>query len=59
MLTGKGVKLTENGEFRSTYDILKDIAAIWKDLSSMEQASIAEQLAGKIVVLPERTEMCA
>ena len=46
LLTGHGVKLTENGEYRSTYDILKDIADIWDRLSSMDQAAIAEQLAG-------------
>lgn len=46
LLTGNGVKLTENGEYRSTYDILKDIADIWDRLSSMDQAAIAEQLAG-------------
>lgn len=46
MLTGKGVQLTSGGEFRSTYDILKDIAGIWDKLSSMEKASVAEQLAG-------------
>ena len=40
------VALTENGEYRSTYDILKDIAAQWKNLTSMEQAAIAEALAG-------------
>lgn len=46
LLTGNGVKLTENGEYRATYDILKDIADIWDRLSSMDQAAIAEQLAG-------------
>lgn len=46
ILTGKGVSLTENGEFRSTYDILKDIANIWDELDSMSQASIVQQLAG-------------
>ena len=56
-LTGYGVKLTENGEYRSTYDILKDIAAVWDDISSMDQAALAETLAGKHV--PGRTEMCA
>lgn len=46
-LTKQGVSLTGlNGEYRSTYDILKDIAAVWDDLSSMEQAAIAQQLAG-------------
>ena len=46
VLTKHRVALTDNGEFRSTYDILKDIAAVWGELSSMEQANIAEQLAG-------------
>ena len=46
ILTGHGVQLTENGEYRSTYEIIKDIADIWEDLSSMDQAAIAEQLAG-------------
>lgn len=40
------VALTENGEYRSTYDILRDIAAQWKSLTSMEQAAMAEALAG-------------
>ena len=46
LLTGKGVKLTANGEYRATYEILKDIAGIWNELTSMERAGIAEQLAG-------------
>ena len=46
ILTKYKVQLTQNGQFRSTYDILKDIASVWKDLSNMEQANIAEQLAG-------------
>lgn len=46
LLTGKGVSLTENGQYRATYDIIKDIAEIWDQLTSMEQAGIAEQLAG-------------
>lgn len=35
-----------NGNYRTTYDIVKDIAAIWKDLSNIEQSAVAEQLAG-------------
>lgn len=59
-LTQHQVLLTDaNGEYRTTYAILQDIASVWRDLTSMEQAAIAEQLAGKIVVLPVRTEMCA
>ena len=36
----------ENNEFRSTYDILKDIASVWGSLTSMQQAAIAEAVAG-------------
>lgn len=50
------VALTDNGEYRSTYDILKDISAQWENLTSMEQAALTEALAGK--QLPGRTEMC-
>lgn len=35
-----------NGEYRETYDILADLAAIWNQLDSMSQAGIAEKLAG-------------
>lgn len=46
-LTDQGVALTDvNGEFRSTYDIIKDIAAIWDDLTSMEQAGLATTISG-------------
>ncbi len=46
-LTRQGVSLTDaNGEFRSTYDIIKDIAEIWPTLSSMEQSGLATTLAG-------------
>ena len=49
--------VNENNEFRSTYDILKDLSAVWNDLTSMQQAAISKTLAGKLV--PVRTEMCA
>jgi TP901 family phage tail tape measure protein len=46
-LTSHNVLLTTaNGEYRTTYDILQDIASVWKSLTSMEKAAIAEQLAG-------------
>lgn len=35
-----------NNEYRSTYDIIKDIAAAWDEMSSMEQAALAETIAG-------------
>lgn len=57
-LTDAKVSLVDqNGELRSTYDILKDLAAVWDDLSSGEQAALATNIAGKRV--PGRTEMCA
>ena len=37
----------ETGEFRNTYDIMADISAIWKDLSSTTRASLTEILFGK------------
>ena len=47
MLTKYHVSLTDiNGEYRSTYDIMKDIAAEWDKMTSMEQAALATQLAG-------------
>lgn len=43
-----GVSLTQpNGEFRSTYDILMDIADVWDTLGSMDQAVLLEEIAGK------------
>ena len=57
-LTDAKVSLVDqNGELRSTYDILKDLAAVWDELSSSEQAALASNIAGKRV--PGRTEMCA
>lgn len=47
-LTHGAVNIFDNqGEFRSTYDILMDIAAVYKDLTSTEQADLAETIAGK------------
>lgn len=46
-LTEHHVALTTiDGEFRSTYDIMKDIASEWQNMTSMEQAAIAEAIAG-------------
>lgn len=35
-----------NNEYRSTYDIMADIAEKWDSLTSMEQAALAETIAG-------------
>ena len=36
----------ETNQYRSTYEIIKDIAAVWGELTSMEQAAVVEALAG-------------
>ena len=36
----------ETGQYRNTYEVIKDIAAVWRDLTSMEQAAVIEALAG-------------
>ena len=47
-LTHGAVNIFDNqGEFRSTYDILMDIAAVYKDLTSTELADLIETIAGK------------
>lgn len=46
-LTRYNVALTDvTGQYRSTFDILQDIAKIWDQLDTMEQAALATQLAG-------------
>ena len=46
ILTGHGVSLTDANGYRATYDILRDIAAIWDELDDKSQASITQNLAG-------------
>lgn len=47
-LTKRHVSLVDEvtGQYRSTYDIIRDIAGVWKDMTSMEQAAVVEALAG-------------
>lgn len=46
--TMTGVDLTDTeGQFRSTYEILKDISDVWKDLDTKQQALLLENIAGK------------
>ena len=35
------------GEFRSTYEIMQDIASVWDELNSKAQADLLETIAGK------------
>lgn len=47
-LTNGKVNIFDNlGNFRSTYDILKDIASIYDELTSTQQADLLETIAGK------------
>lgn len=54
-MQGQILKITEgkvnifddNGDFRSTYDIMKDIAEVYDELSSTDQANLLETIAGK------------
>ena len=36
----------DNGEYKSTYDILKGISEVWNDMNSMEQSSLMKALFG-------------
>lgn len=52
----RGVSLFEVGnpeQYRSTYDILKDIADIWNELTDKDQAQLLEVLFGK-----QRANLC-
>ena len=47
ILTKHKVTLTTiNGEYKSTYKVVKDIAGVWEQLTSMEKAAVTEALAG-------------
>lgn len=47
-LTKGRVNIFDNaGEFRSTYEIMQDIAGVWDELSSTAQADLLETIAGK------------
>ncbi len=47
MLTKYNVSLKDlNGEYKSTYEIVRDIANVWDQMTSMEQAALTTQLAG-------------
>lgn len=39
--------LTDAGAYKSTYQILSEIANVWKDINDMDQAALLELLAGK------------
>lgn len=39
--------LTDTGAYKSTYQILSEIANVWEDISDIDQAALLELLAGK------------
>ena len=39
--------LTDTGAYKSTYQILSEIAEVWEDINDMDQAALLELLAGK------------
>lgn len=59
-LTGSRVDiLTDSGQYKSTYEILRDIAAVWDDIvanQGTDSAAILELLGGRS--LPQCTVMC-
>ena len=48
--------MIDDSTFKSTYKIIEELAAKWKDLTDIQQASLTELIAGRF--LPEYTEMC-
>ena len=39
--------LTESGDYKDTYTILKEIGTVWEDMSDIDQAALLELMAGK------------
>lgn len=47
-ITGVDIMADAGGtEFKSTYQILKEISEVWQDISDVDQANLTELLAGK------------
>ena len=40
--------LTETGDYKDTYTILKEIGQVWEDMSDVDQAALLELMAGII-----------
>lgn len=47
MTKGKVNIFDASGNFKSTYEIMKGIAQVWDELSSIDQANLLETIAGK------------
>lgn len=55
-LSGVDIMLNEN-EFKSTYQIMDELAQKWEDLSDIQQATITELIAGRVVC--QSVQKCA
>ena len=38
--------LTESGDYKDTYTILKEIGQVWEDMNDIDQAALLELMAG-------------
>lgn len=45
-LTGVDI-LKDNGEYKETYEILREIGIVWENMSDIDQAALLELMAGK------------
>lgn len=47
LTSGKVDIMLDSKNFKSTYEIMKDLADVWKDLADIDQANIIELIGGK------------
>lgn len=47
LTSGKVDIMIDDSNFKSTYQITKELAAVWKEISDIDQAAIIEQIGGK------------
>lgn len=58
ILALSGVDIMENDNtFKSTYKIMDELAAKWKDLSDIQQATVTELIAGRVFC--QNVQKCA
>lgn len=54
-LTKGKVNIFDNvGNFRDTYDIINDIAKVWKEISQTDQAALLEVVAGRVYLYVQK-----
>ena len=40
--------LTESGDYKDTYTILKEIGSVWQDMNDIDQSALLELMAGEV-----------